>query len=205
MRIALLLYGRINKFKEHYHNIITSMGKDNIIDIFYSGDNIPTEMMTEFLTLYNPVLYNSKKIEYSCNLGINIVEGFNIDNMARHFINKNRVFKLLEEHVEKENIIYDVIISTRIDIVYDNNIIFSKVEENTIYIPSGADWCGGLNDQIAYGDILSMKKYMSIYDNCIPLLKNNLSKSHPESLTLANIKLYNLNVIRFGLKYYIDR
>jgi hypothetical protein len=34
MRIAILVYGRLNKCVEHYNNIIESFRKDNDIDFF---------------------------------------------------------------------------------------------------------------------------------------------------------------------------
>jgi hypothetical protein len=48
-----------------------------------------------------------------------------------------------------------------------------------------------------------MQKYNSI--NAVDLLEQKLSIPHPESLTIANIKFYNLLIKRVDLQYYIDR
>jgi hypothetical protein len=39
MRIAVMVYGRLNKCVEHYNNIIESLGENNDIEFFVSCDN----------------------------------------------------------------------------------------------------------------------------------------------------------------------
>ena len=120
------------------------------------------------------------------------------------FINKNRVFLLLEEYKNKENIHYDCVISLRIDLVFLNNFIFNNLEDNTIYIPHGEDYIdNAINDKLAYGNIDVMKKYNSI--NPVDLLEKKLSIPHPESLTYANIILHNLQIKRVNIKYNLDK
>ena len=120
--------------------------------------------------------------------------------MICHFINKQRVFELLEKHNET----YDIVVSLRIDIVFKNKFDFSNIVENTIYIPDNYDW-GGINDQVAYGNMEVMKKYNYIFKNIIYLLDNKLSIVHPETLTLANIIFNKLKINRFKLSYFIER
>ena len=204
MRIAVIVYGRLNKCVEHYNNIIEKIGKDNDIDFFLSSDNSSESLLNNFIDLYNPVNYNNNIIIYDYDL--NKYPGkyavTNIHNMTCHFINKNRVFLLLEEYINKKNIQYDVVISLRIDCVFSNNFIFNNLTDNTIYIPSNYDY-GGINDQVAYGKIDAMKKYNSI--NVVELLEQKLSIPHPESLTFANIHFNNLQIERVNLQYHLDR
>ena len=130
----------------------------------------------------------------------------NLNNMLRHFINKTRVLALLEMHIEKENINYDVVISLRIDLVFNHKLNFSDIEDNTIYIPKEYDYVqNGINDQFAYGNLSVMKKYNTIILNMNELLESNKSILHPESLTLANINFHNLKIIRTQISYYIER
>ncbi len=206
MKIAVLIYGRLDKCIEHYSNIISSIGVDHEIHFFLSSDNSPKEVLENFIILYKPIKYTNEKIYYDCDLSKypNKPIETNIPNMTCHFINKGRVFKLLEEYVEEENVNYDVVISLRVDLLIYNNFTFHKIKDNTIYLPNCYDW-GGVNDQIAYGNISVMKKYMNIFENVITILDQRLSKPHPESLTLANIQLNNLEVDRFNLHYRIDR
>jgi hypothetical protein len=199
MKIAVLIYGRLNKCVEHYSNYISSLGKE--VDFFLSSDNSPEELLQEFIHLYKPISYTNEKIVYS-----NSLDNYpkrpetNIHNMICHFINKQRVFQLLENHNET----YDIVVCLRIDLVFNNNFDFSNIVENTIYIPNNYDY-GGINDQVAYGTMEVMKKYNYIFKNMIYLLDTEKAIVHPETLTLANIKFNELLINRFELSYYIER
>jgi len=124
--------------------------------------------------------------------------------MIRHFINKKRVFKLLEEEILKSNITYDIIISLRLDLLFNNKLSLNTINSNILYIPIGYDY-RGINDQIAMGDFITMKKYNNIIDNVIFLLSNNISIVHPESLTKSNIIYNNLVVERIDLQYRLNK
>ena len=206
MRIALLVYGRLNKCKEHYNNIMDNIGKEHDIDVFLSSDNSVETQLQEFIELYKPISYNNDKIIYNTNLEKYEKPGpTNIDNMTRHFINKKRVFALLELYVKNESITYDIIVSLRIDLVFHNSFNLTSAQPDTIYIPSDNDFIDGINDQVAYGSIDVMKKYMNIYEYIIDLLERKITIAHPESLTLANIKFHKINIIRVKLLHVIDR
>ena len=206
MRIAVIIYGRLNKCVEHYDNVVESIGKENDIDFFFSSDNSSESLVNDFIRLYKPKLYDNSPIHYDYDLnkypGVQNVT--NIHNMTCHFINKNRVFSLLEEYINKEHVHYDCVISLRIDCVFHTNFIFNNLEDNTIYIPYGEDYFAtAINDKIAYGKIDVMKKYNSI--DPVDLLEKNLSIPHPESLNYANIQLNKLQLERPKINYGLDR
>ena len=206
MHIAVLVYGRLNKCVEHYDNIIESIGKHNEIDFFLSSDNSSESLLSDFIHLYKPILYNNEPVHYDYDLGKYPGKRYetNIHNMTCHFINKNRVFLLLEEHTNKNNIHYDCAISLRVDCVIKNNFTLNNLEDNTIYIPFGYDWIeNAVNDQIAYGKVDVMKKYN--YIDPVDLLERNLSIPHPETLTYANIIFYKLQIERVNMKYNLDK
>jgi hypothetical protein len=205
MHISVLVYGRLNNCVKHYDNIMESLGKYNDIDFFLSSDNSNELLLNDFITLYKPKLYNNNPIHYDYDLGkYPIRYETNINNMTRHFINKNRVLHLFDEYINKNNIQYDCVVSLRIDCIFKNIFNFDNLENNTIYIPSGFDYVeNGINDQVAYGKVDVMKKYNSI--NPIDLLEKNLSISHPESLNYANILFHKLNIKRPNIEYYLDR
>jgi len=205
MRIAVLIYGRLNNCVEHYNNIVESLGIDNDIDFFLSSDNSSESQLNDFIRLYKPILYNNSSIHYDYNL--NVYPGkpdeVNIHNMTCHFINKNRVFILLEEHINRNDVQYTCVLSLRVDCVFKNKFNFDSLHNNTIYIPCGRDYRGGMNDNIAYGNTDVMKKYNSI--NIVDLLEKQLAIPHPEILNYANISFYKLNIIRVDIDYYIDK
>lgn len=206
MRIAVLFYGRVINSKTCSDSIQKSLDyTNNTIDYFLSSDNANIDDLNQFIKIYNPVLYNNDKIEHNYNLSkYKTHTSVNINNMICHFINKDRVFNLLEKYIIKNNIVYDIVISLRTDLLINEKIPFNIPDDNTLYIPKGCDYLEGINDQIAYGNIISMKKYMNIILNTIKLLENSVIL-HPESLNKANIYLHNLKIVRLNLSYSINK
>lgn len=206
-KIAILVYGRLDKCAEHYDNIIEYVGKEHEIDFFAASDNSDQLFLNNFINIYKPKAFTNNPIIHKKILFkyLSLLERCtNLLNVTCHFINKKRVFDLFEKYILDNQINYDVIISLRVDIKINSQFCFQNVDENTIYIPNNYDY-GGINDQIAYGTINTMKKYMTIISNCPYLLENSLSILHPETLTLANIVYNNLNIKRFRLDYHLDK
>lgn len=204
MRIAILFFGR-SKHAEHTYPTILKSLEPHTADVFYSGDNEPIEKVIE---ICRPVSIINEPITYTVDFSkypifIHGINTPNFDSMTRHFINKKRVFTLLEDYIEKHSIIYDIVISARLDIPI-HSLTIPDPAKNTVYIPEGYDYFG-LNDRFAMGDVESMKKYMLLYDTAIDLLESKLTVPHPESLTLANIKYKKLRVIRIQLPTEIMR
>jgi hypothetical protein len=206
MRIAVLAYGRLDRCAVHYNNIIEQIGLQNDIDFFLSSDNPSESLLNDFISLYKPILYNKDAIQYDYDLSKYpaAVAGTNFHNMTCHFINKNRVYLLLEQYICQTNIQYDAVVSLRLDLYFLNCFDFNNMLDNTIYIPYGYDYLdSAINDQIAYGKVDVMKKYNLI--NPLKIVKMGISSCHPESLTLANIYLNKLNIQRVDLLYYFDK
>jgi hypothetical protein len=207
MRIAVLIYGRINKCIDHYDNMIENLCQNHHVDFFLSSDNSNQKLLDKFIILYKPVTYNNDAIHYDYDLGKYPggrpeITKERMHNMTCHFINKNRLFILLEKYIRSFKKKYDCVVSLRIDAVFKNKFNFNRLKENTIYIPFGYDY-SGINDQIAYGTLNVMKKYNSI--NPIKILENRLSIPHPENLTCANIYIHKLKIERPMIKYHLDR
>lgn len=210
MRIALLFYGRIDKYAQCHDSIMNSIrGQGYEYDIFLSSDNPDPQLMTDFIRLYNPVAFDVSLITYSSEY--NLTPGrseTNVPNMIRHFINKSRAFQLLKTHVEYTKNAYDVVFSLRLDLSIDSPFMLANdsVQQNTIYIPDGCDYVeNAINDQIAYGTMESMEKYMNVFHNMLHLIQSGKSIVHPETLTLSNIRHYEMDIVRFPLSYYIER
>jgi len=204
MRIGVCFFGRIKYFDKKY--LLNSFGSEYEYNFFYSGDNEPEELVAEFQKMYNPIDMNNDKIVYDIDFGIYPtlkISPANINNMTCHFINKKRVFRLLEEHCNITKKSYDIIISCRFDSYMDKYSPEFPLP-HTIYIPHGQDWCG-INDQFAYGDFETMKQYMNIYDNCKYLLENKGCPLHPEHLNLYNIIDCLLNIQRINVHQEIIR
>jgi hypothetical protein len=203
MRIAVLVYGRLNECANNYENYIESIGREHEVDFFMSSDNPPEEYLNQFLSLYKPISYDNSKVQYEYDLKSYNKRGeTNLHNMSCHFTNKNRVLLLLETYLVTHPVQYDVVLSLRVDVVIQNHFNFNNLVENNIYIPAGFDWVeNGLNDQIAYGHLDVMKKYNGM--NVLDLVQRKLSIVHPESLVFANVRFHGLKVNRVNLNYKI--
>jgi len=206
MRLAILFYGRLNDtLHKNYSNLIDVLGKEHSLDFYLSSDNSPESQLQQFIDTYKPVSYTNDEIHHTYNL-----EGFkgnkpvNAHNMIRHFINKQRVFERMENHIQLKNVQYDVVLSLRMDLLFYNKFNFNNIEENTIYIPHGNDFEGGVNDQVAYGSISVMRFYMNILNNVLQLLDTGKSELHPENLNLANIVFNNVKISRVHVSYAIE-
>ena len=209
MHIALLLYGRIEKFKDNYDRILDVIGKNNTVDIFYSSDYEPPQKIAEFIELYKPVKIVNERIIHA-NIISKYPNLFDYQNNNRfysfecQYINKMRVFMLLDEYLKETNITYDLVICTRMDLEFCSVIPTIIPKENTIYIPLESDFEGGINDQFALGTVEVMRKYCNLYKNLIYLLENKLSIAHPENLTKANLVYNNIIIKRFSLMFFVS-
>ena len=113
-------------------------------------------------------------------------------------------FEQIKEFV-KNHFIYDVIIYFRIDILSED--IFSIptiIENNTIYIPIGYDFEGGLNDQLAYGDYNSMKIYCNLY-NFVESYNTHGIPYHPEILLKYHLNCHVVRIERFNYNYTLNK
>ena len=221
MKLAILIFGRINLAASFFYSILATIDNEHDIDFFLSSDCPDKDDLNNFINLYRPVSYINTKTEidlYYDDFNKYNRGSVNLPNMISHFINKKRVFELMEEHIKNNSVQYDCVMSLRTDLIFQNNFKFNfnNLIENTIYIPSGNDY-GGINDQFAYGKIEPMKIYMYIIDNVLYLCSNDMPGLppetpqdgmlilHPETLTIANIYMNNLKISRFDVNYFITR
>jgi hypothetical protein len=216
MRVALLLYGKMHIYTQyrphcgHYHGLLSFIGKENAVDVFYSGDHETEEWVSVFKDNYKPVKCETERIIHP-----NIMSAYpdrlpGVDNedlyeVGCNLINKLRVFMLLEEHMKETNVKYDLVICMHIGVQPQNilNLSNSRFIDNDVYIPISEDLEGSLNDKFALGTLTSMKIYCEVYKYLQYLLENKLSKPSAEHLNLANLIYNKVNIVRIPLVYSI--
>jgi hypothetical protein len=195
MHIAILFFGRVQEYAKKY--ILNVLPPGHQYDFFLSSDNSPQDQIDGFIELYKPAAIINDTITYGVDFG-KYPNGktcpANIHNMTCHFINKKRVYGLMDAFAKENAIDYDLVIASRLDLFSEPIPLFPPAP-NCIYIPAGEDHTG-LNDRFAMGDMETMGKYMNIFDNCTYLLENGISVPHPENLTLYNILHHHITVIR---------
>ena len=64
MKIAILFSGRINRYQEHYENILTNIVQNNDADFFLSHSPECEEDIEKFCTIYRPKTVNNDPIHY---------------------------------------------------------------------------------------------------------------------------------------------
>lgn len=101
---------------------------------------------------------------------------------------------------------YDVLVRMRYDIELTNKIDFStyNCENNVIYIPEGSDYRNGCNDQLAFGNYMTMQKYYSVYQNYKSMFQRGF-EFHTESYLKQNLIDEGVKIIRIPIQTIIKR
>jgi hypothetical protein len=209
LKIALLISGRINNNMVIFKNTMENLIKNYDVDIFVShSKNIHEKCINDFIDMYKP-----KKIIESDEIFYDLTQfakhtGTNRYNCSAMFLNRKKVFGLLDTYIKENNIYYDIVISFRNDLFLNEEFNILKyldyIKSNHILIPEGNDY-GGLNDQLAFGNYYVMKIYFSLYDSIIEILNKGILL-HPETLLKYYLcHLNNKKIYRFKFSYYIYR
>jgi hypothetical protein len=205
--VAVCLVGRITKYEVNIH----SLKKFNNI-------------LCEKYNVYYFCSLNTKRDKYHINfekfirsLGVKTFLNYEFHNletlgtmssyihmkkMCSMFYNQKRCLDMIIQSA----ISFDIVFKWRTEIYFDDNIKLkindiANIRENTIYIPNCNDW-GGLNDQIAYGNLNTMKLYSDLYNH---LTTYNTVRCHPETLLKYHVTTNKINIERFDFGYYLKR
>jgi hypothetical protein len=203
MKIAILFSGRMDRFDEHYTNIMENIVQGNDADFFLSTVCSNNEL-ERFCLLYNPVSITNDDINYEeyKEFEGNRYHLTNFHNMMCMHCHRMRVYEELVAYVKATNTQYDFIISMRLDAYSDSKLdysLFRRDVANILYIPLGYDW-GGVNDQMAIGGMEAMEVYMNVYKEMGKWL--SVPAFGPETILQNHLASYTKIVIeRFPFKY----
>ena len=89
------------------------------------------------------------------------------------------------------NMKFDRVVRIRFDSNFENKNLDLKTIVGDLSIPSGNDWCGGINDQFAIGSSESMDVYCDLY-NCFSMI--NHVPYHPESMLGEYLKIRSIEL-----------
>jgi hypothetical protein len=194
--------------------------------VFFSGRVLDYEINNEWIQLFKIHFGNLFNIDYFCSINSKLddyhkkfLKIYNIQDGCYHFqnyvLNKTiprqplnpNMFSMFYnnkkcvELIENSSTQYDVILRYRTEVCYQIPFkIPDVITPNTVYIPNNYDW-GGINDQIAYGDLESMKTYTELYDNIINYNQNYKIAIHPETLLKYHLQKNKMNIVRFEFDY----
>jgi hypothetical protein len=103
---------------------------------------------------------------------------------------------------EKENnIIFDTVVRMRFDSDFENKIFNINEYPNTLNIPNGEDWCGGINDQFAFGPSSVMNDYSNFYNNITEI---EGVPYHPETMLLKYFNMKKIHTNRCDFRVRIN-
>jgi len=225
MRIALLLSGQAREAQEVFPYIQSRIIQPLDTDVFISTWNPSSEIKKSLhveswflddtmsiegiLESFAPKMFMTDQFE-SEGIGLIIKKAFSYErfspmtgemNPASVFLMWYKIkqaFSLMEEY---ENLIgekYDYVIKGRFDLKIHNDIVLDS-NLNTICVPPGFDWKGGVNDVFAWGGRDAMEWYCSLFDH---IEEHILTTGffHPESILRRHLEISEFNLDRPDLK-----
>jgi hypothetical protein len=207
MQIALFFSGKVvNITKEHLSDI-----KKRYNPVCFASINVdvPTSDINEFLTFMNIspdcVCFEQVQVPDDIKNHRKASKDVNVNNVYGMFYHNKQCIELIKAYQERTNTRFNCIIKYRSDINNSSEFLLEEpIKENTVYIPKGSDWIGGINDQIAYGSFDTMMKYTNVID-CIKTYISQGINIHPEILLAWHIKMCFLSINRFNFVYKITR
>lgn len=220
MRVALIFSGRLTSCDIHHKNIIDKIVGHHSYDVFLgthhnyevflgmSCEKCNDALFHKFIDLYKPkkIIESDDNIqEPLCgweNIKGNEFTKKTIKNPVRMWYNRHIIFEEVKNYLKGN---FDLVVSLRCDVNYFENLNFDDLglclDDNTIYIPGGADY-GGYQDKIAFGSPHAMEKYFNLYNNLNNLVSEKKSMN-PEPLLKRHLKQTKVNVKRIEFKHQI--
>jgi hypothetical protein len=208
MKIAALFVGRFKSYEKTYYSILQNVFSGHDVDVFFShnaantGDNLD-DFSSRFPIKSAESLYvkpPSHIYKYEDKNGcIYANNGY----MWLMFYHLNNAVRLIEKYCSETGTVYDCVLYLRADMHFLTKVEFVKAEEGVIYIPSLPDWTG-INDQMAYGTLATMKKYAATFNFLDKYYKEDGVIFHPEMMTLHNIRAHGLEIVRFPMAGHLD-
>lgn len=124
-----------------------------------------------------------------------------INNVVFMYYKMWKVYKIMQNYEQTNNVRYDRVIRTRFDLGMGD---FPEIipAENTIYVPEGMNPRGGLCDLISVGDTKSTETYCRLFETIMWRMQNGKTM-HPESALRDHLNIHNINIERFSLEYYL--
>lgn len=122
-------------------------------------------------------------------------------NIVKRFLVMFYLWKLSNKFLENKH--YDMVIRTRFDLLFENDIDIMSLDLNLMNIPNCVLPEGGVNDQFCISNQKNMQIYNSVFDHCESYY--NQCKIFPETLLYHHLINNNLIINPIDLKYQIIR
>lgn len=187
-------------FYTHTYNLdVTTNSRNGEKDDKINIDEIHHINLKDYM-IENPEEYDkTKDLKYYYKNGN--PPSWVIPTSMQFFLRQLNSIKQVWNLVEKSNIRYDLILYSRMDVLYINklNLDVNNVEDN-IYTPQFHKW-GGLNDRFALGKYNIMKIYANRFDYDKEFLDNTKNKFHAETFLNYVMKKNDIKNIDINIKF----
>ena len=207
LRLAILMAGRILNYKDAYPNIMENIVQGNTVDFFLSHSPELDEDLEDFHRIFQPKILNNDP--HDIKVVNPAFQHQHRHNVIKMFYNRQRIFNDFKKYMADNNVTYDIIISYRADTIVFEKLdysLFKDIGTNTIYIPTDFDWSRiGTCDQMAFGNLPVMEKYMSIYNDINRYLGVQGTRITGEELVYRCLAMTNIRTVRFKLKNRLFR
>ncbi len=200
MKVAVILSGDIRNFDECYSSLESNVLRYNECDVFmhaYDEDRV-----SEALNVFKPKKFlvdakskNTSNISSSCFY--NKPPEANPEAIFAMWKNIKKSFDLIDQN-------YDFVLKTRYDVKYCSPLEIKSFSNQSLFIPEGGDWRGGLFDMLCVSSYENMKVYCSLYDRL-----NQYSESgvpcHSEIMLRHHVNQSKILVNRFDYTVLLRR
>ena len=210
-KVAVLFSGRIKAYT-HVQSSLKALQEKYDATFFVSlNKEQRSEYIDRFCTTFNvgddqivikkaisPEWLRSFNVDYDG--GGEGKDSIRIDWMYSMVQNIHSAFNLIGPYEERHNVKFDCIVFYRADIDSQETMSITIPQDNTVYIPEGADNYG-INYQVAYGNYGAMKKYSDLVNNLQKLCGEQNIRYHPETLLKHHLENEELTIVRFPFNY----
>lgn len=201
-KIAMFFSGRIKV--DNFDTKLLAFIKEYNIDLFISTNDDshkPDESILDNVKIHETKSHDFHKFSTEQIDEITSHKRYevNLTNMySMFFHHQNNINNILQYQTD-HNILYDIIIYGRYDLIINEDHIRLEDPEDYLMIPDGSDYFG-YNDQFAYGNLEIMKIYCSLTNHfyeyaTMPYYFN------PEIILKRHLDNYCINTKRFTLNY----
>jgi hypothetical protein len=203
MKIALLLSGEVRDLSDNFTNLKSNLLDLYNIDLFLSVWSF--DGIDDVIKKLNPLNFEVENYEMYSTIFNDMVQSYlskseintKLNNCLSMWYKSKRVNELKKNYESLMGVRYDVVIKSRPDLRFDEPAEIKIPKNNTVYIPKGWDWSGGINDLLSYSDSQTMDTYCSLYDFYFEILKKSDRKLNAELILKRYLNLHtDLNIER---------
>lgn len=219
MRIGLVLFGHLRSFRsahESYKQFLKTLQQTGDVDVFCHtwdieesitaswwkehkpGDIPPSNVKAnEVEEKYRPVRYVIEPSKQFDDKDFKIRSAIPVAGILSMLHSQQRAFNLLEHHSRENNIMYDIVIKSRYDLLYEIAPLFSNtinecIINDCLYLPTSNPYelGGSFSDVFVLGPMKLVKGYFGFSQEFKSAIETYQQKGYKEFLPELCLTMY---------------